>query len=213
MTSTTTHQDSLLFQQIAQTFRQAMMEQGVTQTQLVEKTGLTARTVCLLLSGKQNFKVSSLGLIANALGLELTMAPKATPASSAAETSGAAPVAKEVLPLSAYAPGARVLEHMVRRFGGTMSPSLALAQWEAVSKVLRSKRMRPVIAEALESTSGSLDTLPRSDVMDAWGLVCVGRPWPANMDGEEAIDAFIAAWGQYLKDQGACTLPKEETVL
>lgn len=56
-----------------------MKAQGVTQAQLVTKTGLAPRTVSLVLSGKHDFKASSMLAIAEVLGLKPTAnAPKRT---------------------------------------------------------------------------------------------------------------------------------------
>lgn len=204
--------DTAIFQYFAGAFRSAMKAQGISQVQIVEKTGLTPRTVSLLLSGKHNFKVSSLAAVADVLGLELTVskrgranARKPTPAAIApASTAGAT----EVLALSAYAPGARVLEYIARRQGGTMSPDIAAKQWALVSSQLSAMDLSESAAEALTSTAGGLDTLPRGDVLDAWGMVAVSRRWPVNMEGEAVYTQFIQAFGEYLRSQGAVKLPE-----
>lgn len=203
--------DSAIFQYFAGAFRSAMKAQGISQVQIVEKTGLTPRTVSLLLSGKHNFKVSSLAAVAEVLGLELTVVKRGRASARKPAPAATEPVpltcATEVLALSAYAPGARVLEYSVRRQGGTMPLSLADQQWARVSARLNAKGLGSTVREALESTSGSLDTLPRGDVLDAWGEELVGRGWPVNLEGEAVYVEFIQAFGSKLRELGALKLP------
>jgi len=186
-----------------------MKAQGVTQVQLVAKTGLTPRTVNLLLSGKHNFKVSSLDAIAEVLGLQLTLSKRARAnAKSAPSASPAklAPTPHVVLPLLSYAPGARVVEHQIRRMGGSMPPDQALALWAEVQVALLKAGSESTVVEALESTTGSLDTAPREEVHDALGTLLVGRPWPANMDGRNSFGEFIAELSTALAARGALAL-------
>lgn len=197
------------FQYVAAAFRAAMQAQGVNQLYLVEKTGLTPRTISLLLSGRQNFKLSSLSAIADVLGLELVVRPKALPEADTSEPATETPTATTVLPLAEYPPGARVLEYIVRRQGGTMRPVLARMQWDLVKARLMELGFESTVQEALESNNGGLDTLPRGDVLDAWAMVTVGRRWPIGADGEDALVKFLQAWGACLKAQGALRLPDE----
>lgn len=194
-----------IFQYIANTLRAAMKAQGVTQVHLVEKTGLTPRTINLLLSGKRNFKVSSLQAVADVLGVKLVLQEPRL-------TSAVAPTASNVRPLADYAPGARVLERLVRGQGGTMPLDVASAQWAMVQATLTARGLGVSAQEALESETGSLDTLPREDVLDAWGLVHCQRGWPSNADTDEVVEDFMARWGNALKAAGALSLPPDESV-
>jgi hypothetical protein len=49
------------------------------------------------------------------------------------------------------------------------------------------------IQEAEESQSGSLDTLPRSDVMSALSQELAGRDWPINATPQAEVNLFIEA--------------------
>lgn len=106
-------------------------------------------------------------------------------------------------PVTSYAPGARVLERLVRRLGGTMSHELAISQWELVSAELIRRGLAESAKEALESEKGSMDTLPRGDVQSAWAYVVTGQDWPLNMTSDEAASQFFSAFGAHLRSLGA----------
>jgi len=108
-----------------------------------------------------------------------------------------------------YGPGARVLEYLARRQGGTLGRELALQQWDLVREQLLKRGLDETVEEALESPRGGLDTLPRDDVQDAWGHVSVGRTWPTYGEGDAVYAKFIEAFGTYLKGLGATKLPAD----
>ena len=62
---------------IATRLRAAIRVRGVRQAQLREQAGLSQRTLTNVLSGTTDFKVSTLIAVADRLGLELVLVPKA----------------------------------------------------------------------------------------------------------------------------------------
>ena len=61
---------------IADLLRERLRQQGQTQAQLRQSAGITQRTLTNVLSGEQDFKVSTLLAVADRLGLELMLVPK-----------------------------------------------------------------------------------------------------------------------------------------
>ena len=59
------------------------------------------------------------------------------------------------------------------------------------------------IEEAEASESGSLDTLEREDVLDAWAKVATGRAWPCFGEGQPSREAFLDAYFLHLRQLGA----------
>lgn len=110
--------------------------------------------------------------------------------------------------MSAYPAGARVLEKLTRGLGGTLGVPLAQALWAQVSEHLLAHDFPETVEAALQSSRGGLDTLERGDVLDAWGLVTVGRRWPLNGDSEEDAGEFLEALGTHLRERGALKLPE-----
>lgn len=110
--------------------------------------------------------------------------------------------------LADYRPGARVVECLLRDLEVTLSPDAASSLWGEVQAVLQSGSGQEAVAEALTSGTGSLDTAPREEVLDAMGLVLVGQPWPANRDDSEDREAFLAALGLALSARGAQECPQ-----
>ncbi|WP_051439587.1 helix-turn-helix domain-containing protein [Bordetella petrii] len=73
---------------IAAVLRQRLRERGQTQASLREAAGVAQRTLTNVLSGEQDFKVSTLLALADRLGLEVLLVPKgAAPAFDAAAPS------------------------------------------------------------------------------------------------------------------------------
>ncbi len=62
---------------IAMRLRAAIKARGVRQAQLREQAGVSQRTLTNVLSGTTDFKVSTLIAVADRLGLELVLVPKA----------------------------------------------------------------------------------------------------------------------------------------
>ena len=79
---------------IAQTLRTALPAQSLTQAELHTKAGISQRTLTNVLSGKEDFKVSTLLALADRLGLELVLLPKAAANAAEAGVVSAAPAVK-----------------------------------------------------------------------------------------------------------------------
>lgn len=62
--------------EIAGILRARLQQQGQTQASLREAAGIAQRTLTNVLSGEQDFKVSTLLALADRLGLELLLVPK-----------------------------------------------------------------------------------------------------------------------------------------
>lgn len=62
--------------EISERIRLRLQEQGQTQASLRESAGVAQRTLTNVLSGEQDFKVSTLLALADRLGLELLLVPK-----------------------------------------------------------------------------------------------------------------------------------------
>jgi hypothetical protein len=87
--------------------------------------------------------------------------------------------------------GARVLKRIFeRRIGRELSPRQALDLWGEVRLHLQKKGLRRTVREAITSSDGSLDTLPRDDVLEAIAQVVTGVSWPCNWDGAQASRRF-----------------------
>ena len=56
--------------------RSAVTHQGLTQAELKTRAGISQRTLTNVLSGHEDFKVSTLLSLADRLGLELLLVPK-----------------------------------------------------------------------------------------------------------------------------------------
>lgn len=63
--------------EISSTLRSTLKARRQTQAQLREAAGITQRTLTNVLSGEQDFKVTTLLAVADRLGLELLLVPKA----------------------------------------------------------------------------------------------------------------------------------------
>jgi len=61
---------------ISSVLRRRLQQQGQTQAQLRQSAGIAQRTLTNVLSGEQDFKVSTLLALADRLGLELMLVPK-----------------------------------------------------------------------------------------------------------------------------------------
>ncbi|MFX1682806.1 helix-turn-helix domain-containing protein [Mitsuaria sp. CC2] len=62
--------------EIADTLRDAARRNGVTQARLAGAAGISSRTLTHVLSGQEDFRVSTLMAVAHQLGLELVLVPK-----------------------------------------------------------------------------------------------------------------------------------------
>ncbi|WP_423600446.1 helix-turn-helix domain-containing protein [Roseateles sp. MS654] len=71
---------------IAETLRSAARRNGMTQARLAESAGVSPRTLTHVLSGQEDFRVTTLMALADQLGLALVLVPKgAAPAVGAGE--------------------------------------------------------------------------------------------------------------------------------
>ena len=69
---------------IAETLRDAAKRQGLTQARLAEAAGVAPRTLTHVLSGQEDFRLSTLMALADRLGLEMLLVPKGAAAAVAA---------------------------------------------------------------------------------------------------------------------------------
>ncbi|MBO9687826.1 helix-turn-helix transcriptional regulator [Roseateles chitosanitabidus] len=69
---------------IATTLRDASQRNGMTQARLAEAAGISRRTLTHVLSGEEDFRLSTLMALADRLGLELLLVPKGAAAALAA---------------------------------------------------------------------------------------------------------------------------------
>ena len=87
--------------EFAALLRQRMAAMGATQLALSQAAGLTRRTLALVLSGRHDFKLTTLLALLDKRGLEIVVVPKGAAASlastSAADT--AAPPVKSLIDL------------------------------------------------------------------------------------------------------------------
>jgi len=77
---------------IATLLRTQLKATGMTQAALRQAAGLSTRTLTLLLSGSHDFKLSTLLAVADRLGLELVLVPKAAAAGLGSPHAGLAAV-------------------------------------------------------------------------------------------------------------------------
>lgn len=62
---------------LSNTLRSSASRRGVTQAELKSEAGISQRTLTNVLSGTEDYKVSTLMAVADRLGLELVLVPKA----------------------------------------------------------------------------------------------------------------------------------------
>lgn len=78
--------------EIAQSLRDAAVKRRLPQARLKEQAGISQRTLTKVLSGREDFKVSTLLALADRLGLELVLVPR-----EAARAVGAGTVTEPVV--------------------------------------------------------------------------------------------------------------------
>jgi transcriptional regulator with XRE-family HTH domain len=61
---------------LSKKLRNALVHQKLTQAELKDRAGVSQRTLTNVLSGNEDFKVSTLMALADRLGLELLLVPK-----------------------------------------------------------------------------------------------------------------------------------------
>ncbi|MGN7874500.1 helix-turn-helix domain-containing protein [uncultured Roseateles sp.] len=66
----------LTLPEIADTLRDAAKRNGWTQARLAESSGVSPRTLTHVLSGEEDFRLTTLMALADRLGLELLLVPK-----------------------------------------------------------------------------------------------------------------------------------------
>ena len=82
--------------ELSKLLRAALLRAKLTQAELKARAGISQRTLTNVLSGQEDFKVSTLMALADRLGLELLLVPKG--AARAVETSEVTePVVKSVV--------------------------------------------------------------------------------------------------------------------
>lgn len=65
------------------------------------------------------------------------------------------------------------------------------AFWLEVSGWLAGRGLKSTVREAERSADGSLDTLPRGDVLDGIAMTLCGRSWPCFGEGDDAWNHFV----------------------
>lgn len=76
--------------------REGLVHAKITQAELKSRAGISQRTLTNVLSGKEDFKVSTLLALADRLGLELLLVPKGA-ATALAFDEATEPVVKSVV--------------------------------------------------------------------------------------------------------------------
>jgi len=64
------------YTEVAKVLRNAIAHRKVSQAQLREEAGISKRTLTNVLSGEEDFKMSTLFTLADRLGLEMVLVPK-----------------------------------------------------------------------------------------------------------------------------------------
>ena len=64
------------YPEVAKVLRNAIDHRGVSQAQLRGEAGISQRTLTNVLSGEEDFKMSTLFTLADRLGLEMVLVPK-----------------------------------------------------------------------------------------------------------------------------------------
>jgi transcriptional regulator with XRE-family HTH domain len=87
-------------QEFATLLRERMAAMGATQLALSQGAGLTRRTLALVLSGRHDFKLTTLLALLDKLGLEVMIVPKGAAAGLApASADTGAPAVKSLIDL------------------------------------------------------------------------------------------------------------------
>ncbi|WP_431257068.1 helix-turn-helix transcriptional regulator [Roseateles chitinivorans] len=77
---------------IAETLREAARRNGLTQARLAEVAGISPRTLTHVLSGQEDFRLTTLMALADRLGLAVLVVPKGAAAAVAAGDTVGPPV-------------------------------------------------------------------------------------------------------------------------
>lgn len=87
----------------------------------------------------------------------------------------------------------------------------AAALWLEIQADLKARGLGCTVREMKQIDTGSLDTLPRGDVLDALArLLTKGEfGWPANCDGEEHTRKFATAARDGIRERGYAFMPDE----
>lgn len=78
--------------EIADTLRDAARRHGMTQARLADAAGVSPRTLTHVLSGQEDFRVTTLMAVAQRLGLDLVLVPQGVAAAVAGGASEGPPV-------------------------------------------------------------------------------------------------------------------------
>lgn len=99
--------------------------------------------------------------------------------------------------------GTGAIEFLMRtRCNRNMTEAQASALWEECKAQLLRVDLGETVEEVEQSEGGSLDTLPRSDVLSAIANVLTGSDWPINASSDAESDAFINKMGQAFAQRG-----------
>ena len=95
-------------------------------------------------------------------------------------------------PKSTLAGGAGVIEYLMRtRLYRQLTEAQAAALWLDCKAALQRRDLQETVDECDTCRGGSLDTLPRGDVLDVLAQVLTGQDWPLNMTSEAESDRFL----------------------
>lgn len=93
---------------------------------------------------------------------------------------------------SPYRGGAGVVEyHMRTKLYRQLTEAQAASLWQECKQALEARGLQDTVDECEQSTTGSLDTLPRDDVLDVLARLLTGQDWPLNMAPQSETDTFI----------------------
>lgn len=93
---------------------------------------------------------------------------------------------------SPYRGGVGVVEyHMRTKLFRQLTEEQATSLWQECKLALQARGLQDTVDECEQSSTGSLDTLPRGDVLDVLARLLTGQDWPLNMAPPSESDAFI----------------------
>lgn len=113
---------------------------------------------------------------------------------------------------SPFQAGVGCVEYHARRYLELrLTEPQAAALWLEVEADLRGKGLGSTAQEMIESTTGSLDTLPRGDVLDALARTLTKGEfdWPINADRDDHTDRFADAMRTAINERGYEFIPLE----
>lgn len=114
---------------------------------------------------------------------------------------------------SPFQAGVGCVEYHARRYLELrLTEPQAAALWLEVEAELRRKGLGDTAQEMIESSTGSLDTLPRGDVLDALArtLTKGAFDWPINADRDSYAAQFVDAMRATIQERGYEFIPLDD---